>query len=559
MAYLILSRRGEVVTRFLLEQERVTVGRDPECDLTIDDPGISRQHCDLQWDGNHFLLTDHSRNGTFLDGERMRDTALLHDDSRIELGAFMLEFHSGPAEPLQPTVGQEYQPTLILKYEPQSKALTIERVELAVELPQGGEAHHLVEHLPITLGAAPYNSVAIPHDPYISRHHCRIEASAEGLVLRDCGSRNGTWWKGHQVQSQLLPERGAFQIGKTKLTYRVRIDKELLEPAARHRCGELFGCSRAMQEVFALVDRVAPSDATILIVGESGTGKELLARALHASSGRAPRPFVAINCGAIPATIIESELFGHERGAFTGATTQHRGVFEQAQGGTLFLDEIGEMPLELQVRLLRVLETRTVRRVGGTSDLAVDFRLIAATHRRLPDLIAEGAFREDLYYRLFVVPIELAPLRQRPEDITMLADHFSQILRRPGQHVEFSPEARAALLTHSWPGNVRELKNTIERALISTHGETIELEALQFAPTSFDQITDPRIAAGNAQSRGRSKRLKEAERVSIEAAIRTHSGNLTQAAKSLGIARSTLWAKIKEFAVDVDRYRRAMP
>lgn len=552
MAYLVLSRAGEVVMRLALEQERITIGRDSDCDIALEDPSISRHHCELTWEGNAYQLTDFSRNGTLLNSKTIDESIDLTHSDQIELGPFLCEYREGTVEQVEVTVGKEIQPTLILKYEPKSKLLTIERILLTVELPRGKTIDYTMDHLPITIGAAAQNAIAIPDDPYISREHCRISATPQGLLLRDGGSRNGTWWHGAQIKQQLLPERGTFQIGKTKIAYQVQVVKEALEPIPQHRCGDLLGASIEMQEIFALVGRVAPSDATVLITGESGTGKELLARALHAGSGRANRAFVSLNCGAIPATIIESELFGHERGAFTGATNQHKGVFEQADGGTLFLDEIGEMPLELQTRLLRVLESKSVRRVGGTQEIPINVRILAATNQALNELIRTKQFREDLYYRLYMVPIEIPPLRARPDDLRLLLDHFVQALRPAGKVAHLTAGAREILMRHPWPGNVRELRHTIERTMLAANGPDIEAEDVRFAPHPMHK---PSVELAHAPSTTAS--LRAHERETIEQAVRLHRGNLTRAAKELGIARSTLTTKVKLFALDIDQIRNA--
>jgi transcriptional regulator with GAF, ATPase, and Fis domain len=247
----------------------------------------------------------------------------------------------------------------------------------------------------------------------------------------------------------------------------------------------MVGESTGMREVFRRISRVAPTDATVLITGESGTGKELVARAVHRNSRRADRPFVAINSAAIPSTLLESELFGHERGAFTGAVAQKRGKLETAEGGTVFLDEIGELSLELQAKLLRVLEDRQFERVGGTRAVRVDFRLIAATNRDLEHAIADGAFRRDLYYRLKVVSLSLPSLKERREDIPLLANWF---IRRHADKAQrtiagFSPDALACLKSYEWPGNVRELENAIERAVVLTTGSTITRDAVTVGGT----------------------------------------------------------------------------
>jgi len=271
-------------------------------------------------------------------------------------------------------------------------------------------------------------------------------------------------------------------VGRALEDRRLRAENISLrqELESRYRFENLLGKSPAMQSVFALIRQAAPGDASILIGGESGTGKELVAKALHYNSPRSERPFVPVNCAAIPANLLESELFGHVKGAFTGAMKARRGLFREAEGGTLFLDEIGDLAPELQAKLLRVIEDRAVRPVGSDEAVPLDLRLMAATNKDLPARIREGSFREDLYYRLAVIPIQLPPLRERREDIPLLAEHF---LRRAeaasGRAIRgFTPEAMAALLRHPWPGNVRELENAVERAATLAASDQIPPEAL---------------------------------------------------------------------------------
>jgi Nif-specific regulatory protein len=293
---------------------------------------------------------------------------------------------------------------------------------------------------------------------------------------------------------------------------------------------DMIGDSPAMQKIYHALSRIAHSDSTVLILGETGSGKELAARAIHTRSRRAPGPFVAINCAAIAENLLESELFGHERGAFTGAVAQKRGKIEMAEGGTLFLDEIGELPLAMQAKLLRVLEERELERVGSTRRIRVNLRLAAATHRNLPALIVEGRFRNDLYYRLNVVSVRLPPLRERPGDIIMLAAFFlERLAARASRPVHgFSPEARTALLGYHWPGNVRELQNAIERALVLGHSEWIEADDLP------DEIVESRPSAGGDDATYHALVLA-AKRKILEAALEKAQGHYVEAARDLGI------------------------
>ncbi len=311
---------------------------------------------------------------------------------------------------------------------------------------------------------------------------------------------------------------------------------------ARYGLEQIIGQSPAMQEVFDTVRQVAPSRATVLVLGESGTGKELVAHALHRLSPRHKGPFVAVHCAALSATLLESELFGHEKGAFTGAAERRRGRFELADGGTLFLDEIGEIDAALQVKILRVLEERRFERVGGTETIDVDVRLIAATNRDLKKMVAEGAFREDLFFRLDVVSIRLPPLRERAGDLPLLAHHFvSTLARENGKSLDgITPDALAALSAYEWPGNVRELRNVIERMVVLARGDRLTLR---------DVPPHIRGPGEGTPVRGGALSLAANEKQMIVRALKLNEGNVTKAARDLGISRRTLHRKLNEYGL----------
>lgn len=309
------------------------------------------------------------------------------------------------------------------------------------------------------------------------------------------------------------------------------------------RFGKLFGKSERMLELYRQIGRVAPTNVTTLLIGESGTGKELAAHAIHELSPRRQRPFIAVNCGAISPNLIESEMFGHERGSFTGADRQHKGYFERADGGTLFLDEVTEMPLDLQVKLLRVLETGQFMRVGTNREIACDIRVIAATNRNPEQAVQEGKLREDLYYRLSVFPIELPALRDRGSDILFLAERFLQTLNEEsGKTKAFSPDAAAALEQYEWPGNVRELKNFVRRAFIMADGDVMDLEML------VPQVSPTGETAGSQVSVPVGETLAEADRRLILATLERCNGVKKQAAAVLGISPKTLYNRLEEYA-----------
>jgi len=313
------------------------------------------------------------------------------------------------------------------------------------------------------------------------------------------------------------------------------------------RFGRLIGTSSVMQAVYDLIVKVAPTDATVFLVGDSGTGKEEVAATIHELGPRRTQAFLPVNCGAVPANLIESELFGHERGSFTGATQLHKGYFERVSRGTLFLDEITEMPLELQVKLLRVLETGTLLRVGGDEPIPVDVRVIAASNRSPENAVKEGRFREDLLYRLNVFPIVLPPLRDRNGDIDLLADHFlAQINREEGASKKFSTASRRRMATYSWPGNVRELKNMIRRAFIMAD-EEIEMDALPSGPAA--PTPSAQGAAGDPIQVGRS--LAEIERHFILATLEQFGGDKRKAAEVLGISLKTIYNRLNNYSATV--------
>jgi DNA-binding NtrC family response regulator len=313
---------------------------------------------------------------------------------------------------------------------------------------------------------------------------------------------------------------------------------------------EILGQAPSMQDVFRIIGRLSQSHATVLITGESGTGKELVARALHARSSRADQAFVPVNCAAISKELIESELFGHEKGAFTGAMVARKGAFEEADGGTLFLDDIGELPLELQAKLLRALESGEIKRVGASKPITVDVRLVTATNRDLLQASKAGKFREDLYYRLCVVPVMLVPLRRRKGDLLALAEHFLKAFAPRGQTVRLSDGAIKALGAHPWPGNIRELRNVIHRALLLRRGPHIEESDLSFdgrggAPREDDPTPIIELTEGLTLD----QHLEMAEKRLIMSALKRYDNNRERVVKELGVARSTLFKRLKDWGL----------
>ena len=327
----------------------------------------------------------------------------------------------------------------------------------------------------------------------------------------------------------------------------------------RHRLGkhELIGSGKAMQDLVRQIGRVAASETRVCILGETGTGKELVARAIHEQSARREGPFVTLNCAAVPAELIESELFGHEKGAFTGAAARHLGKFEQADGGTLFLDEIGDMPVTMQAKLLRVLEEGEVERVGGDKPVQVNVRVLVATHRNLEELVKQNAFRRDLYHRIYVFPLTLPLLRDRPDDLPELVAHFArQVAAQNGWKVkEFIAEAIEELRRYSWPGNVRELRNVVERLVLLASGDAVNAADVRLALPGADSPAGTFSASAAGSSGTLMERTEVFEREVLLAELRKHNFHMTNVARALGMERSHLYKKCQHLGIDLQSLR----
>jgi two-component system response regulator HydG len=331
---------------------------------------------------------------------------------------------------------------------------------------------------------------------------------------------------------------------------KLKKENEVLRSITRPGFEDIIASSPAMRDVLDMAAAVADSDATVLIFGESGTGKELIARALHSGSPRKEGPLVVVNATALAENLLESELFGHEKGAFTGADKKREGRFVQAHGGSLFLDEIGDISAAMQAKLLRALQEKEIQPVGGNKTIRVDVRIIAATNRDLQEMVRQGTFREDLFYRLNVVTIDMPPLRERREDIALLADHFlSKYAQKNRKNLRgFTPQAMDALLKYPWPGNVRELENAVERAVILAVGEFIDLKVLP-APLRKDEAACPESGMLLQEGLG-GRTLEDVEREAVSSAMQESRGNKSEAAEKLGITRATLYKKLKKYCLD---------
>lgn len=390
-------------------------------------------------------------------------------------------------------------------------------------------------------------------DRRVSRRHAEFSVVAGRVHVRDIGSRNGTFAGHTRIVEAELPLGAVVRIGDTHLAIQPRWYVREVPPSSSTHFGELVGSSLRMREIFAILERVAPSDVTVLIEGESGTGKELAGRALHRASSRADKPYVVFDCASVPRELAESELFGHKRGAFSGAIADRAGAFHQAHGGTIYLDELGELPAELQPKLLRVLETGEIRRVGDDTLRKVDVRVLAATNRDLAAEVRRGRFRADLLYRLEVVKVRLPPLRERLEDIPLLVAHLLTGKLAAGEAIE--GDNLAKLMGYSWPGNVRELRNVLDRALALSGAAgagarfaslVFNLGPVESAPSTLG-VQFPGVASPLAFKEAKEQLLASFERAYLDALLARHKDNLTQAAAAADLSRKHLYDLLRKY------------
>jgi DNA-binding NtrC family response regulator len=537
MPELVFFRRGEEVLRFAVDKERVVLGRGERCDVVIPDPDVSRQQAALLWNGKLCHLEDLSGKGTLVAGKSEKRVEL-PDGADITLGQWRAVFRErGSGDSEGPTgVGRR---TDVQAREP----LEDGSLPAQVRVKQGDtELLHEITSDSFTIGKDPSNALVV-QDRFISNRHLKVTRKDGLFHVVDLNSTNGTFLGSARIFEVEVPLNTVLRVGETEL---------ILEPQSQGRQDSSFhgiiGNDGSVRNLVELIERVAPSAAAVAILGESGTGKELVAKALHVCSARAESAFIPVNCAAISKELIESELFGHEKGAFTGAQAARKGAFEEAHGGTLFLDEIGELNLELQAKLLRALESGEIKRVGASRPIHVDVRVIAATNRDLLSNARGGKFREDLYYRLCVIPLVLPPLRNRAGDLSLLADHFIRAYAPRGQTVKLSTAAVEKLQEHPWPGNVRELRNVVHRALLLRKGPKIEAADISFddeysrGPSNATSITFV-FPAGSTLD----EMMEQAQRQIVEVTLRRCHNNRERVAKELGVARSTLFKRLRDW------------
>jgi DNA-binding NtrC family response regulator len=423
---------------------------------------------------------------------------------------------------------------------------------------KGAEISFLGEVLRI--GKAAENDLQLT-DENISRSHCEVRLDAQGYLLRDLGSTNGTTLEGARIREAYLRPGALFGVGRVQIRFMPLEQQVRLLPSEKTELGELRGRSLPMREIYAVIERIAPTEATVLLQGETGVGKDVVARTLHALSHRARGPWVVVDCGALAPNLVESELFGHEKGAFTGAVEARKGAFEVADGGTLFLDEIGELPVDLQPKLLRALESREIRRVGGTRAQRVDIRVVAATRRNLRSEVERGRFREDLFFRLAVVLITVPALRDRREDIPVLVEHL--LAQAPPGDDEgpprLPPGAMAILGAHDWPGNVRELRNVVER-MVSLGEDPGRMGLLGGGPIGGARPESTRAAHGDdagvqfdpaiSHSDNKERWNEHFERLYLTWLLERTGHNVSQAAREAQMDRKYLHRLMRRYGLD---------
>jgi len=531
MPELAFFRHGEELLRVVLG-DQTTIGRSADCDVSLPDPGLSRIQAVIERRPTGYTLVDRSGRGTRVGADDVAE-AVLTDGVHLTFASWRALFREAAGGDPEATSARGL--TGIRPVEPPVAAQARLRVrdrgrERIAPLPDEG----------LTIGSVAGNGLVLD-DPFVSSRHARIDRVAGRWELTDAGSTNGTLLGGVRVYRSELPPGLPITLGDSEIVLEIGSPKEGRLPGSYEG---MFSLDPGMRQVFDLVDRLAPVETAVTILGETGTGKELVARALHARSPRSAGPFIPVNCAAIPETLMESELFGHEKGAFSGAERLRKGAFEEADHGTLFLDEIGEMPLDLQAKLLRALDSAEVKRVGASRPIHVSVRVLSATHRDLPAQVRAGKFREDLFYRLSVIPLSLPPLRARQGDVRALAQRFLDATAPRGLQLRWSEDALRRLESYDWPGNVRQLKNVVQRALLF-RGEGTVLPA---SVVTFEDLRPAAVPGGDDTTLylpGLS--LEEIEREAIRLSLRRNRGKRAAVVKELRIAKSTVMKRIAQW------------
>lgn len=546
MPELVASKDHKTLIRVPLGRKDFKIGRAISNDLTLSDDYISRLHAEISLKQDQYFLKNVSSGGTYINKNLVTDKEL-QDGDIISIGDWELKFclNSHHDDDLQKEVNtcitriEKKQETKIVQIKSEEEKFLTEQPIMIIKSPQKNSRRFHLKEESITVGSHPNADIQV-EDDYVSNYHVKLTWSQEGILIKDLQSTNGTWIDGSKVMEMSVQPPQKIKIGETKIQIFLDHNHEAVEPVNYNKFCGIIGQSEGMRKLYRQIERVSSTLHTVLIQADSGCGKELVAKAIHDLSSVRSGPYVVINCGAISPNLIESELFGHEKGAFTGANQRHMGAFEQANRGTIFLDEIGELPLDLQPKLLRVLENGTIKRVGGIQEISIQSRVIAATHRDLAKWVETKKFREDLFYRLCVLPLSIPKLKDRRDDIPFLVHYFldqSSPISSDSEKIKISKPALNKLMKYDWPGNVRELKNVILRSVVYADDDTL-------CEDDIELFSD-------CGKKEKIKSISSLEKERIQEVIDEAKGNKTKAAELLGIARSTLFKKMKSYGIDL--------
>ncbi len=529
-AALSVLKDGKESVVLKIEKSEVKIGSSLLCDISLPQSGLEEFHFELINRGKEYFLRPSGGNPVTINDKKVKSEEVLKDGDVLNAGNLSFLFSlrvsgdSGSTAILQEDdergdIGAAF---LVLKSGNDD--------ERFFELKKGKQT---------VLGSGKNSDIRI-EDKYISEKHCTFFFDRNICFIRDNLSKNGTFVNGVKTREAEIKDGSVIRVGKTELVFRTEEKKAALKPDDVNEFCGIIGFSTKMKELFAVIRKVAPTEVPVLITGESGTGKELVARAIYRNSSRSDRIFIPLNCSSVAKDVIESELFGHIKGSFTGAVSNRKGIFEEATDGTVFLDEIGDMPLELQAKILRTIEYGEVRPVGSNKPIIVNTRIISATNKNLEEAARNEQFREDLYYRLGVVHLHIPALRERREDIIQIAETF---LKRfaPLRELSFTRAAKEKLLSYNWPGNVRELKNVVIRSVLFATQESIDESSVIF------QATGLRDYMNYADRFIRVKPLCEVEKEIINSAMNIYNGDLNTVSEKLGISLSDLKEKIKVY------------
>ncbi|MDB5036889.1 MAG: hypothetical protein JWQ35_417 [Bacteriovoracaceae bacterium] len=544
MEQLQIYKQGEKILSLTMDKNLIRLGRSSPCEIELPDPSLSRQHCLLVKKEKTWFIEDSSKNGVYLEsGESVNGRVRLENKKKYKLGRlYSFEMHEQPGQnsAIDKTIVLGASPTQLISLD--TKKITVGKAEICGTRLDSSHFRYEIRSDGLTVGNHSGNDICI-ESPSVSQFHARIDFIDNHYTLSDLASTNGTFLNGVRIVKALIPDGGKIQIGPFDLQFLIRKEEIPLVPKKSNRFLDMVSENKQMKTVFSTIEVVAGTDASVVIHGETGTGKELVARALHNLSRRDHFPFVALNCAALPKDLVESELFGHEKGSFTGASTTQIGAFEAAHQGTLFLDEVAELDLSIQAKLLRALESKEIKRVGATKTIPISLRLVSATHKNLLDEVRKGKFREDLFYRLHVIQIELPALKDRLEDLAVLVNDLLLQLK-----FEFAVEPKVIdfLKSYAFPGNIRELKNILQRAAIEFEVRSIaedkQLEKiLLIEDFSFLKGSGACLLTEDQQF----------EKNQMLDALKKNDFVQTKVAKVLNIPISTLNDKIKRYGIQL--------